>query len=142
MNFNTQRNTFLIFWFTAFLGSISIILYLYLDKWIEKDNFILSMKTINTLYAPYLGTIALFYFGKKGDQISDLQPTSNSRVQFYLALVFSIVWNFFILVFLLPLLFQKGNIEESIENIQNISSIFSWLVAAAIGYYFGNVTKT
>jgi hypothetical protein len=133
---STARRLLLIIWFLFFISNLSFILYLYFDKWIEKDNFHEALKQLNAIYAPYIGAISMFYWGITGKRKKN--EVNKVGIGFTLALLCSLLWNGVILFFILPLIFQTGTIEDSIENIQQIGGLFSWLVAGAIGYYFAN----
>jgi len=133
------RKVLIITWFGFFIFNLAIIFFLYLGKWIAKDNFKAALQQLNTCYAPYIGAITLFYWAsarKKSQRTGGQVGTA-----FTLAWICSLLWNGMLLVFLLPLLFQSGTVEESIENIRDFSPIFSWLVAGAIGFYFANPTS-
>lgn len=136
---STARMFLLIIWFFFFVSNLSFIIYLYFDHWIEKDNFQEAMKQLNTVYAPYLGAITLFYWGITGKRKKD--EANKVGTAFTLAVFCSIMWNGIITFFVFPLVLQNGTIEESIENLQYIGGLLSWLVAGAIGYYFANPTQ-
>ena len=128
-----QRGVLLVLWFTFFVMHIAIALYLYFSNLIETADLMPALKTLNAVYAPYLGAITLFYWGSRRRSIAG---GDTSSAPFYVALVCSIIWNAIVLVFLVPLVFLSGTLETSLDNIRNTGSIFSWLAAGAIGYYF------
>lgn len=127
------RRLLLILWFTFFIVHLFIFIYLYTSKFIEGVDFWPAMKCLNTMYAPYLGAITLFYWG-------NVRRTNklcyNSKIAFFVAILCSLIWNSMIFIFLLPLVFLSGTIEDAIQNINNMVPLFSWLVSGAIGYYF------
>lgn len=129
-----ERRFLLLVWFFFFILNGSIILFLYLNQWIEQDNFWLTIKQWNTSYAPYIGAITLFYWGSKQKEQAD--TPNETRTVFYIAIVCSLIWNVLVLIFLIPPLLGTGAIESSIDNIKEVASMLSWLVAGAIGYYF------
>lgn len=131
-----NRKVLLIVWFLFFILNGAIILFIFLQEWIERDNFLTALKQWNTSYAPYIGAITLFYWGsaKKKQALK----TDGTRTAFYIAFFCSLIWNGMVLIFLLPPLLGTGAIETSLENIKEIASLLSWLVAGAIGYYFAN----
>jgi hypothetical protein len=131
-----DRKILLIVWLLFFIFNGAIILFLYLQEWIERDNFLAAIKQWNTSYAPYIGAITLFYWGSARKK--QALKTDETRTAFFIAIIFSLIWNGIVLIFLFPPLLGTGAIETSLENIKEIVSLFSWLVAGAIGYYFTN----
>ena len=131
-----DRKILLIVWLLFFILNGVIILFIYFQEWIGQDNFLAAIKEWNSSYAPYIGAITLFYWGcaKKKHALK----TEETRTAFYIALICSLIWNGIVLIFLLPPLLGTGAIETSLENIKEIASLLSWLVAGSIGYYFAN----
>src|SRR5688500_8237381 len=119
-------------WFGCLVINFFILIYLYLLEWIEKDNFLWALKELNLIYAPFIGAIALFYWGH-GKQTKS-HPDINSKPSFTLAIATSIFWNAIPFSFLFLLLFQHGTIEDSISDVKDINAIFSWIASGAIGY--------
>lgn len=138
--FASARNFLVMVWFVFLIINLGIIFYLYFDKWIERDSFLFAIKQLNGNYAPYIGTITLFYWGST--RKPSPQGDSKGGIPFALAIICSMLWNGMILLFLIPLLFQSGTIEEAIGNIHEIGDLLAWLVAGSIGYYFANPTVT
>jgi hypothetical protein len=129
-----ERRTLLVVWLSFFIVNGAIITLIYLRGWIEHDNFLSAIKQWNTSYAPYIGAMTLYYWasGKKKDALKN----ENTGVAFYFALICSVLWNSIVFACLWPPLMGTGAIETSIDNIQQITSLLSWLVGGAIGYYF------
>jgi hypothetical protein len=128
-----QRRILLALWFTFFVIHIAIALYLYLSDFIETDDLTPALRSLNAVYAPYLGAITLFYWGSRRRNIAEGDLSS---APFYVALLCSFIWNAVVLVFLLPLVFLSGTLETSLQNIRDTGSLLSWLASGAIGYYF------
>lgn len=126
-------------WFGSFVAALAIVFYLYLDDWIETDNFRLALGGLNSLYAPYLGAITLYYWGKSADATADSVCAGASV---WLALTGSIIWNAIVLIFFVPLALHSGRVEDAVENAGYVGGVLSWLVAGAIGYYFANPSST
>lgn len=124
-------------WFLFFIINVAILLYRHISNFIEGVDLWPAMKCLNTMYAPYLGAIILFYWGNARRTST---PRHGSKPAFYLAFLCSLIWNLMILIFLMPLVFLSGTIEDAIENINNMVPLFSWLVSGAIGYYFAKST--
>ena len=134
-----DRKVLLLLWSSSFLLNLGFLLYLYLSDNIELRDLTPSLKTLSTVYAPYLGAILTFYWG--GNREIDESAVKKIKTPFYAAIGFSLVWNLIILQFLFPLILLRGNLEDSIEGIETVSSTFSWLVAGAIGFYFAKVSN-
>lgn len=129
------RKKLIILWFGFFVINILLILFLYFDKWILKDNFSMAFKVLNQLYAPFIGAITLFYWTKSKKK---KQQVIEAGIPYILAFICSLIWNALIFLFILILVFKSGTIEASFQNIKEIGGMLSWLVGSAIGYYFAN----
>lgn len=129
------RKVLLLVWLGFFLAIVGMVLVFYLNGWIEMDNFKVAMTQLSAVYAPYLGVMLLFYWGraKRGAKGGAVK----TGVSFWLALVSSVVWNGMIVLFIF---FQA--IEDAVENIRDIGGLLAWLVAGAIGYYFADESST
>ncbi len=127
-----ERTILLVVWFFFFLLNGGCILFLYLKGWIGQDNLFDGLRQWNTVYAPYIGAITLFCWGSAGRG----QQGRANKSAFYTALVCSLLWNGVVFAFLLPPLLGTGAIETALKNIGEVASLFSWLSAGAIGYYF------
>src|SRR5205085_8855448 len=130
---SNARKTLMGIWFFFFLVNIACIFYLYLDNWIESDNFRASLQQLNSLYVAYLGMIVTFYLTQPNQTL-----TNNKHVLTTLVIVSlsSILWNTFIFIFFFRLVLQCATIEDSLRQISFFGPLLSWLVAPAIGYYF------
>lgn len=128
------RKTLTVLWFCFFVTLLAVTTYLYLANWIEVDNFKTTLGQLNTLYAPYLGVVTLYYWAGRGGQTSEGEAQAGTS--FVLALVVSLVWNLMMVAFLMPLVFQSGTVENAVENMEYVGGLLSWGVAGAIGYYF------
>src|SRR5258706_6453075 len=123
-------------WFGTFFAALATVLYPYSDGWIEVDSLKLALGGLNSLYAPYLGAIALFYWG--GRRAEAANETVQVGLSFGLALTGSIAWNLIILLFLAPLLFQRSTVQDALENIAYVCGILSLLGSGSVGYYFSD----
>lgn len=117
---------------------MGVILYLYLGDWIEKDNFKSAVLQLNTSYVTYLGVIVTFYLTAPAKH---LVKRSREKASLMIAMLGSLIWNLIISAFIVRLAIGFGTIEESVEQVGNISSLLSWLVAPAIGFYFANASQ-
>jgi hypothetical protein len=122
------RKVLLFAWLGFFLLNLAVVLFYFLAHWIEPDNFKAAMKQLSASFAPYLGVMLLFYWGRarKGKTIKTGLP-------FWLALLVSIIWNAVIFLFILMM-----PIEDAVESIRDIGALLAWLVAGAIGYFFAH----
>jgi len=135
----TARKVLISVWFGFFIINLSVIFYLYLGRFIERDNFKIAIEHLSNIYAPYIGAITLFYWASLRKKQS--QKKEKAGTAFSLALICSVIWNGMLFLFIVPLIFQSGCIETSIENMKEIGAILSWLVGGAIGYYFASPTS-
>jgi len=120
-------------WILFALINIGIIFYLHFADEIEGDNFKAALSQLNLSYAPYLGIILTFFWSDRKKNRS----RKNVSTSFIIAMIFSTFWNILILIPLIKLLFLNGFIEDSIQSIKLVNNYLVWLVAGAIGYYFG-----
>ena len=81
------RTILLALWFFFFLLNGGIIVFIYLQGWIGRDNLWAGLQQWNTAYAPYIGAITLFYWGKNRQAEQDNQ----GKTAFYLALTCSLL---------------------------------------------------
>jgi hypothetical protein len=126
MKKNKQRHMLLGVWLGFFLFNVGQVVFYYVKGWIEMDNFKVAMTQLSAMYAPYLGVMLLFYWGKgKGERKVPV------GLAFGLALVCSVIWNGLLGVFL-----WVQPIEDAVANVRDIGGSLAWLVAGAIGYYF------
>lgn len=126
------RKILLWIWLAFFLMDISVFLVLFFQKYIEWVDLKPALEAVNGIFAPYLGAILLYFFNSKKDE----QVKGESSTSGILAIVSSGIWNILIFIFLAPLLWLEGTVEDSLTIIQNLSNIFAWLIAGALGYYF------
>ncbi len=122
-------------WFACFLANLAILLFLYFDGWIMQDNFRAGLNQLSALYAPYLGAILAFYFSSRM-KAGNSEDTAGTP--FLLAGAGSIVWNAVIVGLMARIVLFDGTIEGTIRDMLFFGSTLSWLVAPAIGFYFGN----
>lgn len=119
-------------WISFFILNLLVLLNLFYMDYIEWIDLKTSLKALNKIFAPYMGLIILYFFAKEGGKIT----LPRNRYSATIAILGSFIWNLLISSFLLPLLFGRGTLEDSLEMITNVSALFSWLVAGALGYYF------
>lgn len=131
------RTSLVVLWFGFLVVNLAIVFYLYLDQWIERDNFMASLEQLNAAYAPYLGAITLFYWGSR--KKAKATRRNQAGMPLYLALFCSLLWNGIMLIFLIPPFLGTGGIEVAMENIKDVGALLSWLVAGAVGYYFAAI---
>jgi hypothetical protein len=133
MSTKAARRALVLIWFGFFLLNLAVVVWLHMRQLIERDSFLAAAQELNSLYAPYLGAIALFFFGtKRGPQGNG--PRTNIAAA--LAVSSSLVWNLVVFAFIGRLVFQ-GVIEDSIDDVRFFGGLLTWLPAAAIGYFFG-----
>jgi hypothetical protein len=135
LSFSNARLVLTGVWLLFFLADFVCVFYLYLDRWIEWEDFRASIQQLNSLYVTYLGVMLSFFFIKPGRQTSS---QSRAGMPFVIAMASSLVWNVTIFILIFRLVFQSGKIEASLREIGFLGPILSWLVAPAIGFYFAN----
>lgn len=139
------RNTLLGVWLTFLLVNLVVVLYMYLDNWIEDDTLWASLSQLNSLYVTYLGVMIAFYFAGNAKV---RQGNKKANTTFVIALVVSLIWNIMVASLILKAFLLRGDrdtvygLEDSAKQIGRIGPLLSWLVAPAIGYYFGASAAT
>lgn len=114
---------------------------MYFDDWIEEDTLWSSLSLLNSLYATYLGVMIAFYFAGRITPKSRIRMTD---VGFLVACAGSLIWNIVLVSFMLKAFLLRGDrqtiygLEDATKQIARVVPLLSWLVAPAIGYYFGN----
>jgi hypothetical protein len=125
-------------WFIFFVLNLLAVLSLYFLEWIEGDSLKAYLTQLSSSYGVYLGAMMAFYFTNPDKTKKSASVVNHA---FILALAGSFVWNLIVTVLTLRLFFSKP-IEEATKLVADFGSGFSWLVAAAIGFYFANPNST
>jgi hypothetical protein len=121
-------------WFAGFCFCLSISSSLFFCRAIIWDNFTASLEAISGLYAPYLGVIWFYYFAtNKGMRLRRIEGTP-----FAFAVAASAVWNLIVLGIFCLVVFGNFGIEDALNVSPKAGGILGWLVAPAIGYFFGS----
>ncbi len=134
MSSNGARKTLMWTWFGFFVVNLGVILTLYFKQWIESDNLWAAVQQLNSCYVTYLGVMAAFYLSQKATTPGQDQQAGMS---FAVAMAGSILWNMVVCGFMMRLVWGS-TIEDTIKQIGFFGPILSWLVASAVGFYFGN----
>lgn len=127
------RRALLVLWLAFFVQNVLCALYLYLDDWIEADNFRALMTQLNSSYATYLGMMVTFYIASSKQKETPAKPITAMCV---VAFSSSVLWNLIISAFVIRLVLLRGSVEDSVEQISFFIPLLSWIVAPAIGLYF------
>ena len=130
---NTDSRLVLTFtWVIFFVLNITIVLLLNFNHWLnDSKDFTFALTCINNLYSPYLGVILIYYWNKKS------LTNYPFNTGFYLAFIMSLLWNGMITILIGQLLLGQGDFNGNFELVKNLGGLFSWIVAGAIGFYFG-----
>ena len=133
LSFASARRILLGIWSVFFVAGIASFLYLYLDRWIDEEDFRLALQQLNSLYVTYLGVIITFFLTKP----ARARTARNwAGTAFVIALVGSVLWNVLIFSFIFRLVLKTGTFESSIRQMSFLGPLLSWFVAPAIGFYF------
>lgn len=84
-------------------------------------------------YAPYLGAIVGFQFATQ----KTAKRAGAKATPFVVAIVMSGLWNLTLLGFVVQACLDTNTTEASISDITAIVPKLSWIVAPAIGFFFG-----
>lgn len=142
------RNTLLGLWSSFLIINLGIVLYMYLDDWIERDTLWASLSQLNSLYVTYLGVMIAFYFTGVITENPKPKEKRYAGGAFWIALTGSAIWNLVIFVLILKAFYLRGDkqtaygIENAAKDIGQVGPLLSWIVAPAIGYYFGASANT
>lgn len=135
MSSSGARKSMLWTWFGFFTVNLGVVFYLYFDKWIEEDNLRAAVQQLNSCYVTYVGVMAAFYLSQKATTSAEQGPQAG--MSFAVAMSGSILWNLVVCGFMLRLVLG-GAVEDAIKQIGFFGPLLSWLVAPAVGFYFGN----
>lgn len=108
---------------------------LYLRGTVGPDTAVATMKAAGAAFAPYLGLILSYVFAR-GRTRAPRTPATGLAVAG--ALTMSVVWN---AVVVAPLLLTLGGVtylDDAASQMRDLSSYLAWLVAPALGYFFGD----
>jgi hypothetical protein len=104
-------------WLTFFAANLGVALYLYLDHWIETDNFQALISQLNSSYVTYVGMMVTFFVSANRSSIT----TPHSSAAFLVALSGSLLWNLLVAVLVWRLVLGVGTVEESVAQIAFIA---------------------
>jgi hypothetical protein len=121
-------------WLGGFCLCLAVPCLLLLRHAIEWENFSASLETISGLYVPYLGVILSYYFVSAGKSKSYRRK---EMTPFAIAAVVSLVWNCVIFGFFGSIFLGTFQIEDALKISAKAGAALCWLVAPAIGYFFG-----
>jgi hypothetical protein len=137
----TRQGWLLWIWLCGFLACFIAILALGPLGDERLSNLPTDAQAIGTVYSPYLLPIISFWFAKHSKDKSE--PSSTSSVTFWVAAVFSTVFNLVILGFVVSIHFQSAGIDvaqNTLTLIPKIAAVLSVFVGPAIGFFFGKST--
>ena len=128
-----SRLILMLIWVLFFLTNIILIVLLKVNHWLidDQDDFKYALTALNNAYSPYLGVILVYYWNKRN---LDNYPFNAG---FFLASIMSVIWNLTITFLLAQLLSGNGEFRKNLDLIKDLGGLFSWLVAGAVGFYFG-----
>jgi hypothetical protein len=137
MTVRTARGRLAGLWAGCF--AVALLAALYLHWWIgiSSDTFKDTMEMVSGQYAPFLGAVLGFYLSSKKKE----ELVLDGDGAFYLAVLMSALWNMVILGGLGRVGLNLTTIEESNKDILSVLPKLSWIVAPAIGYFFGKPEK-
>jgi hypothetical protein len=122
-------------WAAGFV--ISMLGYLYLD-WhvgIGPDSKSQLFESIVKQYAPLLGVVLGFHFAIRAK--GKAARTTPSWTPFYLAITMSGLWNLLAVGFVVRACLDPDKTPEAISGIGSLVPKLSWIVAPAMGFFFG-----
>ncbi len=134
------RVVLMIIWLVGLVISLSVLFYIHAKNWIGAENFKMMIKQLNTLYAPFIGSILGFHWlhrSKPSVVNEHAVDTSNAKLAGAIAVVFSLLWNGGVAAAMLILLFENGTVEGALEFFSTIQTVFLGAAGAALGYFFG-----
>lgn len=125
-------------WVVCFAFSSAACWFQYVRSAVSMENFQSIFAQLTNLYSPYLGVILAYYFGSR----IRVNPNAEcDRIAFALACTTSALWNIFVLAIISQTLSLSIPVENASEILAGVVPKISWLVAPAIGYYFGKTAE-
>jgi hypothetical protein len=128
------RSWLTLLWSASFTGAILSWVYLKMIVGIGPETSGRLMEELTTQYAPYLGAVLAYHFAASAGQRGKRNHASSS---YYLAITMSSLWNFLLLSFMLRACFNPDFAPDASKSIRAFIPKLSWLVAPAIGFFFG-----
>lgn len=135
---NSLRLSLTLLWSVSFVAGMLAWAFL---KWIVSIGPEASaslLEQITSQYAPYLGAVLAFHFAARGAGKPTQLRRSPSK---YLALVMSALWNLLFLGFIAKACWDPNTTTEAADNIKVVIPKLSWIVAPAIGFFFGRAKE-
>lgn len=122
-------------WVGAFILSAAIPVALYMRGTVGPESAVDAIKQTGAAFVPYVGLILSYVFAR-GRSRAGARRHAN-RLAIVTALTTSIAWNLAVLGPLALTLNGESYLEDATSQMRELSSYLSWLVAPALGYFFG-----
>jgi hypothetical protein len=120
-------------WAAGFVAAIAGVLYLRWRVPIGPESASKLMESVISQYAPYLGAVLGYWFAGQAPK----RHTESSIVPFRLAIILSCLWNLVTLGSIYRACFDPKLTQDSMRDVATIVPKLAWVVAPAIGYFFG-----
>ena len=134
MSSNRYRSSLALLWVVCFALSLMESLYL---RWIVGIGSSVTSKLFELVisqYAPFMGAMLGFYFAAQ----TTAQPeTKKQAIPYRLAMTMSGLWNLVMVGFVTEACIDSGRTEDAINDVRAIIPKLAWVVAPALGFFFG-----
>jgi hypothetical protein len=122
-------------WVAGFVISIFGFIYLDWHVGIGPDSRSQLFESIVNQYAPLLGAVLGFHFAirAKGKKEKSLA----SRTPLFVAIAMSTLWNLLAVGFVVRACLDPDKTPDAISGIGSLVPKLSWIVAPAMGFFFG-----
>jgi hypothetical protein len=99
-----------------------------------------NLADLSAVFVPYLGTVVAYWFASGAAS----QPKSYNVTTFWVALICSVLYNVGLALILASVFFREdgeGVIEQTLSLQKYFASITSFIVAPAVGFFFGKSSQ-
>lgn len=134
MKLEGHRTPLSVLWASSFVLAIIGVLYL---RWIVRIGPTASSEFFDlviTQYAPYLGAVLGFQFAVRS---TTSRKTKDQVAPYWLAMAMSGLWNLVIVGFVMQACLNSDMAPSAIKDVKAVVPKLSWVVAPAIGFFFG-----
>lgn len=134
-----HRRILLVAWLATALLLVAYLFVLLYSDWIGSDTFLTAMKSLNTIYGPYLAVILAYFVTASRNDNTRSGRLPDPQLAFWVAVIGTVAWNLVVVACMTaPLFGSESGIAEAVQSVTDLAGAFSWLVAGSIGYYFGS----
>jgi len=131
----TARGCLAAVWLIAPLVACGIPLTLFGRGTLGPDTVVGAVRDLGQLFVPFVGVVLAFVYQAHRAAASGRRQFAAGAV--IVALTTSVIWNLVVLVPLIQAAAGVLSFEAALRTASDLAGALSWIVAPALGYFFG-----